>query len=173
MLPWKLWKRHIWPVNQNLSSVYISLAKFQLISCNLSRAMIWQWDTSQTFKTVFSHLNWKDHITQLFISPSTIRHMIYFIHSKSLSLTYIVLNLLLQNELESKKMESDSCVEFTKSLTLLLEMKLLKIILSNECGGSREYGEGIQLVNRLRNQLEYDEEIRMKPCQWWAAGPVA
>ena len=42
MLPWKLSKRHILPVSQNLSSVYFSLAKFQLVSCNLSLAMIWQ-----------------------------------------------------------------------------------------------------------------------------------
>ena len=42
MLPWKLRKRQILPVNQNLSSVYFSLAKFQLVSCNLSLAMIWQ-----------------------------------------------------------------------------------------------------------------------------------
>ena len=42
MLPWKLHKRQILPVNQNLSSVYFSLTKFQLVSCNLSLAMIWQ-----------------------------------------------------------------------------------------------------------------------------------
>ena len=30
------------PVNQNVSSVYFSLAKFQLLSCNVSLAMIWQ-----------------------------------------------------------------------------------------------------------------------------------
>ena len=42
MLPWKLRKRQILPVSQNLSSVYFSLAKFQLVSCNLSLAMIWQ-----------------------------------------------------------------------------------------------------------------------------------
>ena len=42
MLPWKLRKRHILPVNQYLSSVYFSLAKLQLVSCNLSLAMIWQ-----------------------------------------------------------------------------------------------------------------------------------
>ena len=42
MLPWKLLKHHIWPVNQNLSSVYFSLAKFQRMSCSLSHAMIWQ-----------------------------------------------------------------------------------------------------------------------------------
>ena len=42
MLPWKLQKRQILPVNQDLSSVYFSLAKFQLVSCNLSLAMIWQ-----------------------------------------------------------------------------------------------------------------------------------
>ena len=35
-------KTSILPVNQNLSSVYFSLAKFQLVSCNLSLAMIWQ-----------------------------------------------------------------------------------------------------------------------------------
>ena len=42
MLPWKLRKRHILPVNQYLLSVYFSLAKLQLVSCNLSLAMIWQ-----------------------------------------------------------------------------------------------------------------------------------
>ena len=42
MLSWKLRKRHILPASQNLLSVYFSLAKFQLVSCNLSLAMIWQ-----------------------------------------------------------------------------------------------------------------------------------
>ena len=42
MLPWKLLKPQISPVNQNLSSVYVSLAKFQLVSCNLSLAVVWQ-----------------------------------------------------------------------------------------------------------------------------------
>ena len=42
MLPWKLRKRQILPVNQKLSSVYLSLAKFQLVSCNLSLPMVWQ-----------------------------------------------------------------------------------------------------------------------------------
>ena len=42
MLPWKLRKRHILPASQNLLSVYFSLAKFQLVNCNLSLAMIWQ-----------------------------------------------------------------------------------------------------------------------------------
>ena len=42
MLPWKLRKRHILPANQHLLSVHFSLAKFQLLSCNLSLAMIWQ-----------------------------------------------------------------------------------------------------------------------------------
>ena len=58
MLPWKLRKRHILPVNQNLSSVYFSLAKFQLVSCNLSLAMhdLANDICSQTSKTVFSHL---------------------------------------------------------------------------------------------------------------------
>ena len=47
MLPWKLRKRQILPVNQNLSSVYFSLAKFQLVSCNLSLAIIWQMTYTQ------------------------------------------------------------------------------------------------------------------------------
>ena len=42
MLPWKLRKCQILPVSQNLSSVYFSLAKFQLVSCNPSLAKIWQ-----------------------------------------------------------------------------------------------------------------------------------
>ena len=42
MLPWKLRKRQSLPLNQNISSVYFSHAKFQLVSCNLSLAMIWQ-----------------------------------------------------------------------------------------------------------------------------------
>ena len=42
MLPWKQRKHHILPVNQNLSSVYFSLAKPQLVSCNRSLAMIRQ-----------------------------------------------------------------------------------------------------------------------------------
>ena len=42
MLPWKLQKHQVLPVTQNLSSVYFSLAKFQLVSCNLCLAMIWQ-----------------------------------------------------------------------------------------------------------------------------------
>ena len=41
-------KRHILPVDQNLSSVCFLLAKFQLVSCNLSLAMIWQ--TTYTHK---------------------------------------------------------------------------------------------------------------------------
>ena len=48
MLPWKLQKRQILTVYQNLLSVYFSLAKFQLVSCNLSLAMIWQ--MTYTFK---------------------------------------------------------------------------------------------------------------------------
>ena len=42
MLPWKLRKRQFLPVNQNLLSVHFSLAKFQLVSSNLSLAMVWQ-----------------------------------------------------------------------------------------------------------------------------------
>ena len=35
------------PVSQTLSSVYFSLAKFQLVSCNLSLAIIWQMTYTQ------------------------------------------------------------------------------------------------------------------------------
>ena len=66
MLSWKLRKRHILPFSQNLSSVYFSLAKFQLVSCSLSLAMIWQMTSVylQTAKTVFSHLNVKDAVPE-------------------------------------------------------------------------------------------------------------
>ena len=47
MLPWKLRKRQILPVSQNLSLVCFSLAKFQLVSCNLSLAIIWQMTYTQ------------------------------------------------------------------------------------------------------------------------------
>ena len=40
MLPWKLRKRQILPVNQNFSSLYFPRDKF--VSCNLSLAMFWQ-----------------------------------------------------------------------------------------------------------------------------------
>ena len=42
MLQWKLRKRHISPVSQNFSSTYFLIAKFQLVTGNLSLAMIWQ-----------------------------------------------------------------------------------------------------------------------------------
>ena len=42
MLPWKLRKCKILPVNQNLSSVHFSLAKFHFVRSNLSLAMILQ-----------------------------------------------------------------------------------------------------------------------------------
>ena len=42
MLPWKLQKRQILLVKQNLSPKYFSLDKFQLVRCNLSLAMILQ-----------------------------------------------------------------------------------------------------------------------------------
>ena len=47
MLPWKLRKCQILPVNQNLSSIYFPLAKFQLVSCNPSLATIWQMTYTQ------------------------------------------------------------------------------------------------------------------------------
>ena len=42
MSPWKQQKWQILPVSQNLSSIYIPLAKFQLVSSNPSLAIIWQ-----------------------------------------------------------------------------------------------------------------------------------
>ena len=61
MLPWKLRKRQILLVNQNLSSVYFSPAKFQLVSCNLSLAMMWQMTCAHKLPRTqfwqFSHLN--------------------------------------------------------------------------------------------------------------------
>ena len=47
MLPWKLQKCQILPVSQNLSSVYFSLANFQLVSCNLSLTIIWKMTYTQ------------------------------------------------------------------------------------------------------------------------------
>ena len=47
MLPWKLRKCQILPVNQNLSSIYFPLAKFQLVSSNPSLAIIWQMTYTQ------------------------------------------------------------------------------------------------------------------------------
>ena len=44
---WKLRKRQILPVNQNLSTGYFSLAKFQLSSYNLSLRMIWRMTYTQ------------------------------------------------------------------------------------------------------------------------------
>ena len=74
MLPWKLRKRHILPANQNLSSVYFSLAKFQLVSCNLSLAMIWQMTYSQTAKTVFSYL--KDNTGKLIAKEVNLQYIL-------------------------------------------------------------------------------------------------
>ena len=57
-----------------------------------------------------------------------------------MSVTYILLNLLLQNELESKKIESDSFGEDSK-LMLFWQMRLLDIYINLKkiaCGmGSR------------------------------------
>ena len=55
---WKLGKRQIVPVVQNLSSVYLSLANFQLVSYNLSLNChdLANDIYSQTAKTLFSHL---------------------------------------------------------------------------------------------------------------------
>ena len=63
--------RQILPVDQKLPSVYDSLAKFQLVSCNLSLAMIWQNDIySETAKTVFGHLTMVMQIIWAYYSTS-------------------------------------------------------------------------------------------------------
>ena len=54
MLPWKLQKHQILPFTQNLSSVYFSLAKFQLVSGNLSLAMIWQMTYTHKLPKLYS-----------------------------------------------------------------------------------------------------------------------
>ena len=54
-------KRHILPVNQNLSSVYFSLAKFQLLSCNLKLAMIWQMTYTHKLPELCSATLSEDH----------------------------------------------------------------------------------------------------------------
>ena len=60
-----------------------------------------------------------------------------------------MLNLLLQNELKSKKIESDSCDEFTKSI-LLLEMELLKIDLPSVRIENNISWGGIEVENMMR-----------------------
>ena len=65
MLPWKLRKRQILPVNQNLSSVYFSIAKFQLVSENLFLAMIWQMtNTLKLPKLCSATLKHKEKVVQ-------------------------------------------------------------------------------------------------------------
>ena len=67
MLPWKLQKRQILPVNQDLSSVYFSLAmqvsacELQPFSCHDLANDIY----SKKAKTVLSYLKWKKVIEQL------------------------------------------------------------------------------------------------------------
>ena len=64
VLPWKPRKRQILPADQNLSSVYFSLAKFQLVSCNLSLAMIWQMTYTRRLPNLCSAtLNW--YVTEI------------------------------------------------------------------------------------------------------------
>ena len=72
MLPWKLQKRQILAVNQNFSSVYFSLAKFQLVRCNLSLAMIWQMThTHKLLKLCSDTLTRKAKKRQVQISKTT------------------------------------------------------------------------------------------------------
>ena len=82
MLSWKLRKRQILPANENFSLVYFSLAKFQLVTCNLSLAMIWKTTYTQTAKTVFRHLNWyKCFLTQNFSPLFCHKYLSYLLWS--------------------------------------------------------------------------------------------
>ena len=75
MLPWKLLKHHIWPVNQNLSSVFftcqVSAYELQPFSCHDLANEIY----SQTAKTVFSHLNLFRRCSGSFIMVSKVSTM--------------------------------------------------------------------------------------------------
>ena len=78
MLPWKLRKRQILLVNQNLSSVYFSPAKFQVVSCNLPLAMIWQMTyphklpklCSATLRNVAALRNFQCNVCQNELDPA-------------------------------------------------------------------------------------------------------
>ena len=86
MLPWKLRKRHILPVNQNLSSVYFSLAKFQLVNCNLSFVMIWQMTYTQKLPNYIQPLKAVDvlEVTDVRkVAPSLDRVWIAFVARKA------------------------------------------------------------------------------------------
>ena len=72
MLPWELWKCHFLPVSQNLSSVYLSPAKFQLVSSHLSLAMTWQMTYSQLPKLCSATLNPIEKSLQLLLSWITL-----------------------------------------------------------------------------------------------------
>ena len=82
MLPWKLGKGQIFPVNQNFSSVYFSLAKFQLVSSNLSLAMIWQMTHTHKLSKLCSD------------TLSTCLHPSSLLHSCSSSFRHATLRLL-------------------------------------------------------------------------------
>ena len=120
MLPWKLRKRHILPVNQNLSSMYFSLAKFQLVSCNLSLAMIWQIIcTHKLPKLCSATLIWKCWIPP----PSTKYHLIVFRRFVCKSVT--LLNLIIAQSAtgtESEKRRSLTLSRSTPAYRLVEKM---------------------------------------------------
>ena len=72
MLPQKLRKRQILPFNQNLSSVYFSLAKFQLVSCNLPLAMTWQMTYTHKLPKLCSATLIGAYLPQQYGSPNEI-----------------------------------------------------------------------------------------------------
>ena len=72
MLTRKLRKRQILPVNQNRSSVYFSVAKFQLVSRHLSLAMISQITyTHKLPKLCSGTLSWSIFVGKQIKSQST------------------------------------------------------------------------------------------------------
>ena len=78
-----------------------------------------------------------------------------------MSVTYIMSNLLLQNELlEAKKMESDSKDKGIKSLLLLQKrLRLNRVLLDVKLNSLRVGSKLDQVINWQRSQ-EYDEGNR-------------
>ena len=86
----------------------------------------------------------------------------------------LVLNLLLQNELEPKKMEGHNCDKFIKLKHLMvMELLDLKIELSrirNVMGTllSQEYDEGMQLCWEIKNMTRETENETLSVMGCWA-----
>ena len=129
MLPWKLRKRHILPVHQNLSSIYFSLAKFQFVSCNLSLAMIWQIIYTHKLPKLCS-ATLKKNFTSVYFKMAWL-HVIYYV------ILFTSSNLLQRNIAKvchiNKKLMPEKTfwlkTFFQSQLPLLLHLRV-KIILN-------------------------------------------